>query len=230
MSTILDFIRHKKITSVFILVFLVLLLWSSAAMQGSLYRVAALIELYFRAHQTIGIFAFIGLSALSAMLSPFSSVPLVPIAIIVWGSAWATAFLIIGWIIGHSMTYCVGYFVGHPMAEKLIPFDKVENYSHTFSKRSAFLLVLLFRLSMPAEIPGYVLGMVRYGFVKYFCATFIAEFPFAILTVYAGEAFLNKKPFILFSAAFIGVAVISIMFYFFRKQISSRQKAVDSGA
>lgn len=217
---IFDFIRHKKITPVFIIVFLVFLFWSSAAIQESFYHALAFIESYFRGHQTIGIFAFIGLSALSAMLSPFSSIPLVPVAIVLWGSAWATAFLIAGWIIGHIMTYYVGYFVGHPVAEKFIPFDKIANYSHKFSKQSEFLLVLLFRLAMPAEVPGYVLGMARYSFVKYFFATFIAEFPFAVLMVYAGDAFLNKKPLIMAAAAFIGVSIIAIMFYFFRKQVS----------
>ncbi|MBI5913539.1 VTT domain-containing protein [Candidatus Azambacteria bacterium] len=163
------------------------------------------------------------LAGVSAMLSPFSSVPFVPVAIMLWGSAWTIVFLAAGWLGGHVITYALGYFAGYPVAKKFVAFEKIEQYSHKFSKKSEFLLVLLFRLAMPAEVPGYVLGTVRYGFAKYFLATFIAEFPFAIVTVYASEALIDRKPLILVGAVTSGIAFISVALYFFKKQIGKKE-------
>ena len=79
--------------------------------------------------------------------------------------------------------------------------------------------MLLFRLASPAEMPGYVLGAVRYGFVKYFLATFIAEFPFAVIAVYASEALIDRKPLIVALTISGGIVFLAIAFYLFKKQV-----------
>ena len=42
------------------------------------------------------------------------------------------------------------------------------------SAKATFPLVLLFQLAVPSEIPGYVLGALRYHFGKYLAARAIA--------------------------------------------------------
>lgn len=220
MGAILDFITHRKIASAAILALLVVIFWFSVTLQDVFYDAVFLAEAYVEGHQTLGIFVFMALAGVSAMLSPFSSVPLIPVAIMLWGNVWTTAFLVAGWLGGHVITYTIGYYAGYPIAKKLIARETVEQYSNRFSKRSEFLLVLLFRLASPAEVPGYVLGAVRYGFAKYFLATFIAEFPFAVLTVYASEALIDRKPLILAAAIVGGIMFFATAFYLFKKQMS----------
>lgn len=220
MGAILDFITHRKIISAAVLALLVVIFWFSVTLQDVFYDAVFLAEAYVEGHQTLGIFVFMALAGVSAMLSPFSSVPLIPVAIMLWGNVWTTAFLVAGWLGGHVITYTIGYYAGYPIAKKLIALETVEQYSHRFSKRSEFLLVLLFRLASPAEVPGYVLGAVRYGFAKYFLATFIAEFPFAVLTVYASEALIDRKPLILAAAIVGGIIFFATAFYLFKKQMS----------
>lgn len=221
---IVNFISYRKITSLLVFAILVFIFWYSAQMQAMFYDALFYIEAYFHNHQILGIFVFIGLAAISALLSPFSSVPLVPVAIIMWGGFLATMFLVSGWLIGHIFSYFIGYYAGHSMAKKLIPFDKINNYSQKLSPKSEFLLILLFRLSMPAEIPGYVLGIVRYNFLKYFIATLIAEFPFAVLTIYGGDAFIKKDVFVFVGIVVVGIAIISVMLYLFRQRMSRNRK------
>ncbi len=221
-----NFILHRKIASIFAFVLLIILFWSSTALQDIFFDAVFYIESYFQNHQILGVFAFIGLAAVSSMLSPFSSVPIVPIAIIMWGNFWSIIFLVTGWLIGHIITYTVGYYAGYPIAKNFVPFDRIDYYSKKLSKKSEFFLILFFRLSMPAEVPGYVLGIVRYNFIKYFLVTLIAEFPFAILTVYGGGAFINKDLPVLAGVLIIGVATISIMFYFFRKKIRQNNQTL----
>lgn len=219
MGAILDFITHRKIASAVALALLVVIFWFSVTLQDVFYDAVFLAEAYGAGHQTLGIFVFMALAGVSAMLSPFSSVPLIPVAIMLWGSTWTTVFLVAGWLGGHVITYTIGYYAGYPVAKKFIALETVEQYSHRFSKRSEFLLVLLFRFASPAEVPGYVLGAVRYGFVKYFLATFIAEFPFAVITVYASEALIDRRPLIVAGAIAGGTAFLAGAFYLFKKQI-----------
>lgn len=219
MSAIFSFITHRKIASAAVLICVIVVFWFSASLRDVFYDAVFFAEAYAGEYQTLGIFVFMALAAVSAMLSPFSSVPLIPVAIMLWGSAWTVAFLVAGWLGGHAITYALGYYAGYPVAKRFIAFEAIEQYAHKFSKKSEFLLVLLFRLAIPAEVPGYVLGTARYGFMKYFLATFIAEFPFAILAVYAGEAFINQDFVIVASAVAGGIIFIAVAFYFFKKQI-----------
>ncbi|MCR4323097.1 MAG: VTT domain-containing protein [Candidatus Azambacteria bacterium] len=226
MREILGFISHRKIASVAVLACLIVAFWFLTPLRDVFYDAVSLADAYVAQHQARGILVFIGLATISAMLSPFSSVPLIPIAIILWGNVWTIIFLVVGWLIGHAITYAIGYYAGHPVAKRFTGFEKIEHYSKKFSAKSEFLLVLLFRLAMPAEIPGYVLGTVRYNFVKYFIATLIAEFPFAIITVYASAALIDRKPVIMVSAIVGGIIFLAVAWYFFKKQI--QHKTVDA--
>lgn len=217
-----NFIFHRKLASIFVFVLLVAVFWYSAKMQALLYDALFYIENYFQNHVVLGVFLFIGLAAVSALASPFSSVPLVPVAILMWGSVLSIVFLVVGWLLGHIASYLIGYYASYSVVKSLIPFDKLNDYLKRFSPKSEFLLVLLFRMSMPAELPGYVLGIVRYNFWKYFIATFIAEFPFAILTVYGGDAFMRKDAIVLIGVVIIGVAIVLTMLYLFRQRMRSR--------
>lgn len=66
---------------------------------------------------------------------------------------------------------------------------------------------------MPSEIPGYLLGMLRYRFLLYLTALGITEIPYAVATVYLGESFLAGE-----SMAFmlVGVGIIMVAEFLFR--------------
>mgnify|MGYP001560841423 CR=1 FL=1 len=223
MGAILTFITHRKTASAAILALLVIVFWFSVTLQDVFYETVFFTEAYAEEHPMLSIFVFMALAGVSAMLSPFSSVPLVPVAIMLWGSAWTIVFLISGWLGGHSITYAIGYYAGHPVIKKFVAPETIEQYTHKFSKKSEFLLVLLFRLASPAEVPGYVLGAVRYGFIKYFLATFIAEFPFAVMAVYVSEALIDRNLLIVAIAVAGGIAFLAIAFHLFKKQLGKKE-------
>lgn len=76
----------QRILIVFILIIiLAFLFWSSLSLQNIFYEAAFSIKAYAVENQILTIFIFIALATLSAMLSPFSSIPFVPIMIMVWG-------------------------------------------------------------------------------------------------------------------------------------------------
>jgi len=210
----------RRILIVFILIItLAFLFWSSLSLQTIFYEAAFSIKAYAVENQIFVIAVFIVLAAFSAMLSPFSSIPFVPVMIMVWGNVLTAIFLLIGWLMGEVLAYFIGYYAGYPVVRQLSSFEKIKYYKEKLSKKTEFFLVLLFRFSMPAEIPGYALGIIRYNFNKYLLATFIAELPFAFVVSYASNALVENRPaifmiFVILSFLFFGSAL-----YLFNKKL-----------
>lgn len=199
-----------------------LVLASSATLQrllvGGIERPAELLA----AHPLAGGLAFVALAGLSAMLSFFSSAPLVPFAVAAWGEAAASAALFAGWMLGGAASYMVGATL-HRRAERLRLYRRVDDLRERLRHRHReFSVVLLFRLAMPAEIPGYVLGMLRYPFAKYLLATALAELPMALGTVYAGRLLIERRPLALAALIVAGALLLALFHRLFDRRLHRR--------
>lgn len=210
----------RRILIFFILIIiLAFLFWSSLSLQNIFYETAFSIKAYAVENQLFVITVFVALAALSATLSPFSSIPFVPVMIMVWGNVLTAIFLLIGWLIGEILAYFIGYYAGYPVVRQLSSFEKIKYYKEKLSKKTEFFLVLLFRFAMPAEIPGYALGILRYNFNKYLLATFIAELPFAFIVSYASDALISNRPAIFMIFVILSFLFFGITFYLFNKKL-----------
>jgi uncharacterized membrane protein YdjX (TVP38/TMEM64 family) len=141
----------------------------------------------------LGMLAFLLLAMLSAMVAFFSSALLAPIAICAWGKAGCFALLWGGWFLGGIASFCIGRFLGRSVASVIIGDERIAAWENQVSEHTQFIHVLLFQAVVPSEIPGYVLGMLRYRFLLYLAALGITELPYAVATVYLGESFLRGE-------------------------------------
>jgi uncharacterized membrane protein YdjX (TVP38/TMEM64 family) len=82
-------------------------------------------------------------------------------------------------------------------------------------------LVLLFQLAMPSEIPGYVLGLVKYGFLRYCLSLALAELPYAVLTVYLGASFLERRGGVVLGIGVILMSLSIAAFAVLRRRLST---------
>ncbi len=213
----MELAAKRRIALVLSLAFIVFLVWSSVTFQGILSRYLPFFENLMRSNQILSIAVFVGLGALSTMLSSFTSVPLVPVAVLVWGN-WLTAlFLFIGWTAGDVLSYWVAYYAGNPIFKRLVPFEEIERYEKKIPPDAEFKLVFFFIMSMPSEIPGYTLGTLRYKFRRYLLITALGEFVWAPVTAYAGRALIEKNP-LLFGAAIL----FMVLFFVYSFSIFSR--------
>ena len=165
----------------------------------------------------LGMVVFVGLAMLSAMVAFFSSAVFAPVAVYAWGKAGCFALLWLGWLLGGVLSFCIGRFFGRTAVGMLIDEDKIAGWERELSERSRFIHILLFQAAVPSEIPGYVLGILRYRFTLYLAALAITELPYAIAAVYLGESFLKGE-----STLFILLGVVVILsgvflFHIFRK-------------
>lgn len=206
-----------------LIVLVVLLFWSSIKLQNYFYEIVFFIEAFFSVNPVLGAVIFLALGAFSSMLSLFSSAPLVPIGIMVWGNFLTIVLLLIGWMIGSVFAYYIGWYAVYPAIKGLVPFEKIEHYRNQLSKKLEFEIILMFRMAMPAEIASYVLGSLKYDFGKYLFVTFITELPFAVLTVYLGDTLLKNQFVIFLILLAVLFMIMGIMFYLFHKRLKLKQ-------
>ncbi len=155
-----------------------------------------------------GVFAFLTLAALSAMLSFFSSVLIIPVAAHQWGQVNTVALLWVGWLAGGATTYAIGRFLGSRLARLLVSTARVKYYEDRLTTRAPFWIILLLQLAVPSEIPGYVLGSLKYRFPVYLLALALGEFPFAVGAVFLSNEFLSRRYWMV---AVVGIAGIGFL-------------------
>ncbi len=175
------------------------------AIHAPLLRLLSVTERMIAAQPGLGAALFVMFAALSGMLAFFSSAVIAPVAVNAWGPVLTAALLWLGWVLGGALTYVIGRAVGRPVAGLMTP-AKLARYEHKITRDTPFGLVVLFQMATPSEVPGYLLGIVRYSFLRYIAVVAIGELPYAIGTVLLGESFIEQRvlPFILLGAGAVG--------------------------
>lgn len=172
-------------------------------------------------HSKWGAVAFVVIGALSTMLAFFSSVVIIPVAVDQWGVPLTTALLLLGCTLGGCAAYSIGRFLGARIARRFIPHEQMEYYEQRISRHAKFPVVLVFQLALPSEIPGYVLGTVRYRFLPYLLALLLAEFPYVVGTVLIGAGFLERNYGLMVAVGIVGLGLVTWAVQSLRRSIKA---------
>lgn len=138
----------------------------------------------------LGALLFTLLAALSVLLGPFSSAPLVPPGVLAWGEHRTFALLLAGWLTGNVLAYLVGRWGARPLVARLVGAERVQAWARELSHRDALVVAVVARLTLPSEV-GYVYGLLHFDFRWYLLLTLLAELPTAWLLVYGSEELLT---------------------------------------
>lgn len=198
--------RHLLILGALIIV--VGLVAASDTMHDKIQEIIVWIEGIISEAPFLGMLVFVLLAMLSAMVAFFSSALLAPVAIVAWGEAACLALLWLGWCLGGVLSFCIGRFLGRSAVARIIGEEKIAAWRNTVSERTKFVHILFFQAVVPSEIPGYLLGILRYRFLVYLAALGITEIPYALATVYLGESFLEGHSAIIILVG-VGVLVLA---------------------
>jgi uncharacterized membrane protein YdjX (TVP38/TMEM64 family) len=204
---------------------LALLCIALAAIAASDILHAALLELLAASkavivqHPVQGALLFVLLAAASAMFAFVSMAIIAPVAVFAWGEPLSMLLLWIGWILGGVAAYGVARFLGRAVVRWLTANAALHRLEKRVHRDAPFGLVLLFQLALPSEIPGYVLGLVRYRFPLYLLALALGELPYAIATVYLGSSFVQAQSIVVLAVG-LALAALSVgAFYVLRKRM-----------
>ncbi|MBI3896180.1 MAG: VTT domain-containing protein [Acidobacteria bacterium] len=205
----------RRVLVVVLLAGALALVASSDELHGWFIELLSAAEPTIRGRPVLGVTVFVLFAALSAMLAFVSSALIVPVGVYVWGKATSLLLLWVGWILGGVCAYTLSRYLGRPIMKALSSGKALERYEDRISHRAPFSLVLLFQLAMPSEVPGYLLGFMRYHFWKYLGALALAELPYALATIYLGASFIEQRKYVLIGvgaavAAFSGWALYTL--------------------
>lgn len=191
---------------------------SSADVHRALLAVLEASREVIAARPVAGALLFVLLSAVSAMFAFVSIAVVIPVAVYVWGNALSLVLLWAGWILGGAVAYGIARYLGRPVVRWLTDraLGKIERY---VGPATPFRVVLLLQLGLPSEIPGYVLGLVRYPFGRFLLALALAELPYTIATVYLGAGFVSARVGLVLAIGFALAGLSLGAFYLLRRHL-----------
>jgi len=213
----------KNLAVLGVIVFIVVFIVIFPEIKGLLYGAIDTVGNIADTQPFLSMIIFVLLSAVSAFLSFFSTVILVPLAVSAWGNVITVILLFIGWILGGIIAYVLAYFLGEPIVKKIIGQKKFDRYKEYLYHRLRFGFVILSRIVVPSEAWSLSVGLLRYPFLKYLLANALVEFPVAILLTYAGEAFLREQ-YTMLVALVVGIALFLSLFGYFLQRYLKKSK------
>ena len=123
----------------------------------------------------------------------------------------------------------IGRYLGRVVVARIVGEERLESFELRVNRNTRFIHIVLFQTMLPSEIPGYVLGSIRYRFIPFAIALGLVELPFAVGTIYIGDSFLQQRGWLLVAVAAGGALLVAVAYAIYRhRQISARLSAAVS--
>ncbi len=130
--------------------------------------------------------------------------PLLPLAVTLWGSFLAAVLSITAWTLGAIVAFVLARRYGHPLARHFVGKEKMAKIAKLFPEHHLFLGVVLLRVVLPVDLVSYALGVLNLmRFWPYVAATFIGITPFAFAFSYLADAPARAQAAALIAGALI---------------------------
>ncbi|OGG47516.1 hypothetical protein A2671_01985 [Candidatus Kaiserbacteria bacterium RIFCSPHIGHO2_01_FULL_49_13] len=219
-------INRKTIYIILLSIVLTAFVAFSLSLRNVLFLWIDLVAGFIASHKILGAAGFVALAGLSVLFGPFTSTPLIPPAVTVWGNIPTLLLLLVGWLLGNITAYLIGHHFGYPLVSKIVKKTQLDKWIEYTRDQIPFVFALLFRIATPSET-GYVFGLLKYSFKKYLIATALAEIPFAILAVYASFSFLAGDWGNVIGYLIGWLVVMAVAVLFFRRGLKKRPVSED---
>lgn len=204
--------HRKRLALLFLLVLVTTAVAATAPLHRAILSLIARAEPVIQQHAVAGAIVFVLLSAISAIVFFFSTALITPVAVEAFGPLVALSLLWLGWIIGGITAYAIGRVFGHQVVSWFVDPERLREYERRAQRLASFGHVLVFQLTVPSEIPGYVLGLAHCRFRTFAMAMALGELPFAVGAIYLGESFLERNYILLLAIGITGIAFSWLMF------------------
>ena len=206
--------KNKILVILSFLLIVVLFLLISFYMQDNSERIRELIGGNFN-----GALLYILILILSIVFAPVSSIPLIPVASMLWGWVIAGTLSIIGWTIGSVIAFYISKKYGQPVVRKFVSIEKINKIDELVPEKNLFLWIVFLRIVIPTDILSYALGLLkRIDGKSYLLGTLVGIAPFAFIFAYVGELSLNNQMIVFL--IFTSIALL----YFLVRQLTRNVK------
>jgi uncharacterized membrane protein YdjX (TVP38/TMEM64 family) len=217
--------HRRRLGALALLIVVAVIVTSSAGLHDRSEEAVTALGALIARHPGLGVVAFIGLAAVSAMMAFVTSVVLVPVAVHHWGPVITALLLWVGWLLGGAGAYAIGRYFGGPAVRRVVGTDRAKHFEDQITARAPFLVVVLFQIALQSEIPAYLMGMARYPLSRYLLALGVAELPFAVGAVLLGSGFLNREYGLMVGVGLAGIAVVSLAVGALHRQLAKGRES-----
>lgn len=164
-----------------------------------------------------GVTLYIFIATFATVFAPLSALPLLPVAVQIYGWQLAAIYSLIGWVIGAVIAFYIARNLGVRVLERFVSLDKIHEYEKLIPKKDQFLSIVFLRMILPSDIVSYAIGLLsKVNFRIYFIATVIGMIPFAFILSYVGSKTILTQVLSLVS---IGILLL-ISFNIYKKKIN----------
>jgi uncharacterized membrane protein YdjX (TVP38/TMEM64 family) len=129
----------------------------------------------------------------------------VPVGVLAWGAAGTFALLWLGWLLGGIAAYWIGRHFGRRAVLWVVREESLQRHERRLARNASFPVLVLLQMALPSEVPGYLVGLLRYPFLRYLAALALAELPFALGAVLLGESFIRGDTLRLVAIGLAGI-------------------------
>lgn len=162
----------------------------------------------------LGMLIYTTVSGIAVVVAPVSTLPLIPLAVGMWGWIITGALSIIGWIIGSQIAFYLARRYGKNLVQRFVSLERFNAFEKRLSTNNLFWTVVLLRMTVPVDILSYALGLFSNMTSRsYFLATVIGITPFAFIFSYLGSLSPGFQFIML-----IEIALLVLLFHFLQKK------------
>jgi len=135
-----------------------------------------------------GIILYIIIVAAGVLIAAVSTLPLLPIAVSLWGPDLAAIYTIIGWSGGSLLALGIARRYGQKLVCRFIDRRDIEKYREELPKKNIFWPLVLARIFLPVDIISYAVGLfTKMHWGLFFLATVLGTSIFSFFFAYASE-------------------------------------------
>lgn len=163
---------------------------------------------------TLGMITYITVTAVAIIIAPVSTLPLIPLAVSMWGWLATGILSIIGWTIGSQAAFFLARRYGKSLVQKFISLERFTAFEKRFHSNDLFWTVVVLRMTVPVDILSYAIGLFsNMSAQSFFIATVIGITPFAFIFSYLGSLPPGFQIMLL-----IEIALLVFIVHYFRKK------------
>ncbi|MCK9378569.1 MAG: VTT domain-containing protein [Candidatus Moranbacteria bacterium] len=136
----------------------------------------------------LGIVFYVLAIILAIVIAPFTSIPLIPLSVSLWGIFWTIIISTFGWTLGSMIAFWIARKYGSGIVGKFVSLKKIkESYKH-IPQKNLFGYLIFLRIVTPVDIISYALGLFTdIGWKIYFLTTLIGVIPATVTLAYIGS-------------------------------------------
>jgi uncharacterized membrane protein YdjX (TVP38/TMEM64 family) len=164
-----------------------------------------------------GIILYILAIILAIVVAPFTSIPLIPLAVSLWGIFWTVIISVFGWTLGSMLAFWIARKYGSGIVRRFVSLEKIkENYKH-IPENNLFWYLIFLRAVTPVDILSYALGLFTdIGWKIYFFTTLLGVIPATVILAYLGSVPVHYQ----IAAFVVGIVIIIPIILFHRTRHS----------